>query len=637
MLQFKKRPSLFSGSAFFRLVSTLVSSTASATLPTFTIFVITVGLMACTTAPPKTAPGPVVIEDGLDVGAALTQADYIAAAAKYNKLAEQLASPQREAYQLLAAENLLYANLSAQSKALAERVDATLLSEQWQARKQLILADVALRDGAPKESIRLLEGAIFAYDEVVLRQRYHQVRAAAYLLMGNYLESARERVWLDELLQSPGPGPQQQRQLDNQRALLRALMSLSPQLLQQLRLTPPPDIFSGWMELAHLMQQFERDGVVAPLHLEQWFERYPEHPVLAELIEPMLLPPTQQPSVTEPYSPRHIALLLPLSGGFSAQASAIRDGFFTAYYQSSSHAATVQVFNVDDFPGGGTAAYAQAVAAGADFVVGPLSKKAVNAMAQLPSLPVPVLTLNYAEKANAERGAEQQPALAHNLYQFGLAPEDEARQVAEQAWLEGFSQAVVITPDNSWGRRILETFEARWKEVGGNVVEAQSYAPRDNDFSSTIKGVLNLDESEQRQRGLRRILGLDLQVDLRRRKDVDFVFMAAFPRQARLLRPQLKFHHAHDLPIFATSHIYSGKPDPRADRDMNGVFFNDIPWLLSDDVESPLAPLREKISALWPQAAADYGRLFALGVDAYQIIPHLVRLQTYPYERLDGA
>ena len=80
--------------------------------------------------------------------------------------------------------------------------------------------------------------------------------------------------------------------------------------------------------------------------------------------------------------------------------------------------------------------------------------------------------------------------------------------------------------------------------------------PEGTDFGTPVKTLLNVDESEQRLKSLERITRTDISFEARRRQDAEFVFMAGFARQARQLRPQLKFYNAGDLPVYATSHVY---------------------------------------------------------------------------------
>src|SRR5690606_28896371 len=112
------------------------------------------------------------------------------------------------------------------------------------------------------------------------------------------------------------------------------------------------------------------------------------------------------------------------------------------------------------------------------------------------------------------------------------------------------------------------------------VLETAFYRPGGTDFSEPIRELLNLDASDRRYRALRNTLRRPIAFESQRRQDVDFIFVGAFPREARLIRPQLRFHHAMDVPVVATSHVFTGTANATADQDMDGVRFVDMPWLL---------------------------------------------------------
>jgi outer membrane PBP1 activator LpoA protein len=67
--------------------------------------------------------------------------------------------------------------------------------------------------------------------------------------------------------------------------------------------------------------------------------------------------------------------------------------------------------------------------------------------------------------------------------------------------------------------------------------------------------------------------------------------------------------------------VYSGQPDAAQDGDMNGIIFCDMPWTL--DKDSSWQHLQQTISDFWPVAANRYARLYALGIDAYRLVPYL--------------
>src|SRR5690606_18065819 len=98
-------------------------------------------------------------------------------------------------------------------------------------------------------------------------------------------------------------------------------------------------------------------------------------------------------------------------------------------------------------------------------------------------------------------------------------------------------------------------------------------------------------------------------------------FVVATPQQARSLKPQLRFHHASDLPVYASSHVYSGTPDRSADADLNGIAFTDMPWVIEPGPGTAAA--REQLLQDFGPQMERNSRLFALGFDAYRLAPVL--------------
>ena len=132
-----------------------------------------------------------------------------------------------------------------------------------------------------------------------------------------------------------------------------------------------------------------------------------------------------------------------------------------------------------------------------------------------------------------------------------------------------------------------------------------------------------------------RWLGRKLEFEPRRRADIDAVFLAAHPVQAQGMRPQLQFHHAADLPIYTTSHAWQGTLTASQIEDMRGIRLADIPWMVADDPGA--AGSREVVARYLPKSASGYARLYAMGMDALRLVPHLKRLQSTRYESLDGS
>jgi outer membrane PBP1 activator LpoA protein len=105
-----------------------------------------------------------------------------------------------------------------------------------------------------------------------------------------------------------------------------------------------------------------------------------------------------------------------------------------------------------------------------------------------------------------------------------------------------------------------------------------------------------------------------LEFEPRRRGDLEFIFAPAQANTERLLRPQLRFHYAGDVPTYATSDAF--EPDPRSNQDLEGLMFPDMPWMLGGDLADAV---RSAVHDAWPNGGPRRGRLFAFGFDAYRL------------------
>ncbi len=322
----------------------------------------------------------------------------------------------------------------------------------------------------------------------------------------------------------------------------------------------------GWLTLGSLAASTGQQGIGWVNGAVRWRDTHRGHPAM-EIIDRLALPAT----LVLDY-PKQIALLLPLSGGTARVGQAVQNGFMAAYFSTLPGLDEFQTIHVYDVSseGGASAAYTTAVADGAEFVVGPLLRDSVISLANDILVPVPVLTLNY---------LPDEMLAPPGLYQFALAPEDEARSAAERAMQDGHTRGVALIPNNDWGRRVLSSFTAEFEALGGTLLDYRSYTPANQDFSSTIEDLMGLSGSVRRYQRLRANIGAPLQFDPRRRQDAEFVFLAADAPVGRLLKSQLKFHYSGDLPAYATSSIYA--LDGRSNSDLNGIMFADTPWIIS--------------------------------------------------------
>ncbi len=320
----------------------------------------------------------------------------------------------------------------------------------------------------------------------------------------------------------------------------------------------------------------------------------------------------------------HLALLLPVSGRAASAAVSVRDGFMTAYYQvPAAERPRVRVYDT------GTMSVAEALTQartqGADFVVGPLTREEVTAAAQYAGARSPLLALNFLPP--------EQPAPAQ-FYQFALSPENEARLVARRVLDDHHRRGVALLPAGDWGARVLAAFKQELGAGGGELLATVQYDAARTDYSVPITEVLRLSESNARHKRLESVLGTKLTFEPRRRSDIEFIFAPAQAATERLLRPQLRFHYAGDIPTYATSEAF--EPDMRANEDLDGLMFPDMPWILGGDFADAVhAAAREA----WPSGGPYRGRLFAFGFDAFrlaQALPHQGAAGSVNLEGLTG-
>lgn len=462
----------------------------------------------------------------------------------------------------------------------------------------------------PKSALEALQHPSFRYlNELPIAQqvRSRAARAQALEQDGQLIAAAREHVGLQSLSAEQAPASRE--------AIWRLLATSSDEQLQQL--VSADMELNGWKQLLLLTRTASTPNVQTA-EISAWMAANAKHP--AALNPPHSVLQIRQ-AAEKPL--KHIALLLPNQGPLATPAQALRDGFLAAHYQTGARSdLKVTLFDssqITDL----TAFYQQATAQGVDMVVGPLEKPLVSQLNRQSSLPVPTLALNYSETPYAT---------TQQLFQFGLSAEDEAREVAQRAWADGQRRAVALVPSGDWGNRVLSAFRKEWESRGGVLISAEQ-VDQPVQLAQQIASLLQLRESETRARALKTALGTE-QLDAQpvHRQDIDFVFLAATPAQARQIKPALAFQYAGGLPVYATSQLFEGNNDPARDRELSGIRFCDTPWMLGSDSSG----LRKQVVDQWPAAAGSLGRLYAMGADAYRLAPRLAQLQGTPSIRLDG-
>ena len=519
----------------------------------------------------------------------LSVADYLAKAEKQQ-------GDEQQSLLLLAARRLISENLWQQG--LTILTQTSQLTAVQHNEKSLLLAQVNLIRDKTAGALKNLQDIEHASSmSLALQIQYHELFAQAYRLDNKNAQALAERIKLESLLNK------QPDLLANRRALWLSLMNM-----------PAPDIQSmsaemvgesellGWLELGNLAQLHRSNSKVLLTALDDWQTRFPEHPANSLLPNPL-------DSISNKLllSPKKIALLLPLSGPFAGPGNAVYEGFIAANKKNQDDK---QILVFDTNKKGVTHLYEQAVKEGADYIVGPLIKPDVAAIAALWH-PVPTLLLN--DSINAQL----------NSYSFSLSPSSEAREVALKASSKGYKRALVIAPNSKWGDDIVQTFSSQWQKDGGKVIGVLAYNVDykiKEDFNKKIREFLHINDSERREKQVKEVLGQTIQALPSRRQDFDMIFLLAYPSKARQIMPALKYYYTADVPVYATSSVYAGHANVLKDKDLEGILFCDIPWVFVHQMDVKN----------WPEHFNSYTRLYALGRDSYALATQLNQLLLFP-------
>ena len=478
----------------------------------------------------------------------------------------------------------------------------------------LFAAELDLSLDNPQTAIARFEQNRFTFASATftdrLQKRLLSLEADAHFALGHTEQGLLKSIDLVRLLKNT----QEVRAVHNN--LWRQLATLPYSDLKQGQ-THRNTTLAGWLQLAALNRDYQADANAKGQAFDSWKQRWRNHPAAKT-------PPIQLRKLKDSSAPSKVALLLPLQDQYEVPSYTLLEGFMGAYYEfmannASADAPEIRVY--DTSRQSIQRAYNNAVEDGAEMVIGPMRQSEVEVLLPLDSLPVPTLSLN--------RVATDDKSPPENLFQFGLSPLDEVKQIADRAWLKGQRNVLVIAPSNSWGADSTAFFNEYWSKKGGTFLDQLAYPSSVKDFTPLLKSPLLIDLSEERTLRLKRFVNSRIQSKARRRQDLDLVVILGYPVVARQIKPALDFLYASDVPVVATSHVYNGVEQTGLDRDLSGVEFSAMPWTLPGQLATELE-LDERLHTA-------YRHLYAVGHDAFLLHRNLNDLQTEAAVPLFGA
>jgi outer membrane PBP1 activator LpoA protein len=387
--------------------------------------------------------------------------------------------------------------------------------------------------------------------------------------------------------------------------------------------------------------------------LVSWQSRHLGHPLVTNLPEEI-----QYSLQQEPIQAKRIAVLLPLTGRLANQGLAIKEGILAAYlndlpnakftlnnssdYDSSTRNIAqniVQQYREIRFFDSAlkTAQQLNTLVADFDVILGPLVKEQITELTEVLPPDKILLALNRVQlKSNiitinqlGSLSGPSSPVAEH--YYFSLAPEDEAQQLALHIQQKQLVRPIVFAANNPTTQRMAEAFIAKWQEAPNAIQPDLTIFTDSKDMRNRVSEMLDVAQSKHRIRQMEVLADVEVFGVERNRRDIDAIVLFANPEQAQLLNPiieaSLSPFAQKSLSVFASSRSYSLDLNSNSLRDLRNLTFTDMPWMLPDHGWQSLA---SQTTQLWPQKQDTLLRLFAMGFDAYNLLPNLRRLKTLP-------
>ncbi|MEE9423650.1 MAG: penicillin-binding protein activator [Methylococcales bacterium] len=527
------------------------------------------------------------------------------AAKIYLGLANQEKSPAKDKLLLRAVDLYLKSGENQQAQKIVADIKAPLLNSREEVLYHLLYGKAEIGLEHHRKALRELEQVSLGLLARPEQQLYHILKVKAFEGLNKDFESIQERIKLSNFLEEGDAFEH------NNRRISKTLAQMNTTKLIHHR-SSAPQTLRGWIDYALIAKETMPNSSERERYLQRWRDQYPGHHAIY----------SSDSSETEERSqftvPSNIAVILPHSGSYTAATHAIKQGILSAREEQVGRDSPKIKF-YDSTAEDIATIYQRTVSDGAELIIGPLEKKTIQQLLASTSLDKPVLALNQLEGITKK-----------GLYQFGINPRDEIEQAAALAWQHQHRRALVFVPETNIGLRAGHLFADYWEAIGGTTLEMVTYTSNPKELVKSISTLLNLDESMSRRSRMQKIVG-KLDFTPRPRGDADVLFMLAKPKVARIIRPLLDFYRVGGLPIYTTSKVYSGKPNPSLDRDLSGLVFCGGVSQFDDDIQQ-----KQQETGSLHQVAARNIPLFNLGYDSYSLMTELPNLQQSQTHRMSG-
>jgi hypothetical protein len=367
-------------------------------------------------------------------------------------------------------------------------------------------------------------------------------------------------------------------QADIEHALWRELSTQSPKVLRQMANHNDLDV-QAWSALINTMQ-----GERPQQNLPALRQQFPNAIYFQNLYGHLnaLLTPVK--------ALQNMAVFLPLTGKFQPISEQIRSGISKAH-QASGQTTQVQFYdssNLNDLE----RLYRQAKQAGAQRIIGPLTKEAVTKMRSFNDSSI--VALNHIGQAP--------------FTQFNFKAANEAEQMIERLNQKGFKNIAILSSDRPADAKLAKEIQQAWlaNDVSHHA-NLKLYANNEPKLNEALDSLIKQSASKERADTLRNTIGQSVEFFPRTRQDLDAIVLLDDVNRAASVLPMLAYYELK-IPVYAGSNLSpSNFSNPRAHHDLKGVQFLTAPAVIN----------RQNIDSAFE----------AFGWDAYLVANQLNKMQ----------
>ncbi|MEH6463252.1 MAG: penicillin-binding protein activator [Shewanella psychromarinicola] len=433
---------------------------------------------------------------------------------------------------------------------------------------------------------------------------YHQYKAKLYKHTQQPIDQVKQLSLLSNYL------PKSETAAVND-VIWKLLQPLHEETVQSFMRDQSNPIFAGWLQLTYIAKRYAVEPTQLVRYLGEWQRNNPYHPGAVKL------PANLEKALNaKPFRPQNIAVLLPLTGPRAAIAEPIRQGLLSSYLSDFD---TNVSLNFYDTQQGVTAAYQQAVAKGAEFIIGPLLPSEVEELQKIndkQQSTVPQLYLNQTDTFTPQA----------NLFYFSLSPAQEASDAAQKLYSDGVKLPLLLVSNDAIGKRMADSFKQTWLTLTSNDAEVYYYDAGDQ-MKVTVQQALGVTDSQARISRMRNLLGSSLESDFRSRQDTDAIYMISGSQDLALLKPFLDVNFSvfsEPVALYTTSRSRLENESAQSAQELNNLMISDVPWLMQSSSETQM------VSTLWNSWNNSQKRLYVMGFDALELVNRLAQMRAFP-------